>query len=326
MPPTRLIPFMLLTAFWLSALASRAIAKPVDQPFLISELSFPQSFQSGPHTMRIPFQLVGRLIVVQAKVGELRGNFVVDTGADKLVLNSNYYDGGIVRTDEVALGVGGKIGTIKSKTVDSLELEQLRWYKLPADLVDLSTIESNKNTAIFGLLGYSVWKDYELFFDYGIKQLILTTLDEDGTPLDPLPYGEAPTDTLDAELKGHLLCVDAKVEGYSVEMGLDSGAELNLLDRNVKREVLDHFLILKRVKLVGAGGKDVEVLAGKLSRVRVSGIPCSPMNTLLTSMDELNRMNKTKITGILGYEFFGTRRMAINYKKQKIYFFGWQRP
>ncbi|MEM9859428.1 MAG: retropepsin-like aspartic protease, partial [Bacteroidota bacterium] len=241
-------------------------------------------------------------------------------------LNQQYFEGGIAVSGTVAIGMAGTIGGVKMKYVDSLRLEQLSWRNLKADLVDLRTIEENKRTAIVGLIGYEVLKDYEIFFDYGIKQLILVRLDENGDPLEALPYGEAPIDSLQAHLKGHLLCLDATVEGHKMELGLDSGAELNLLDREVDRKILDYFKILKRVKLIGAGGKEVEVLAGKMIRVRLGTVRCSPMNTLLTSMDELNSLYGTDLKGILGYEFFGTRRMAINYKKQKLYFFAWQRP
>jgi hypothetical protein len=295
-------------------------------PVAVVSFSFPEAYSPSPHTVRIPFQLVGRLIMVKGQIGEVVGNFVVDTGADKLVLNEKYFDGDFRQSGVVAIGMAGSIGAISIKKVDSIGIEQLRWYNLRADLVDLSNIEANKSTAITGLIGYEVLKDYEILFDYNQKQLVLTALDEYGNTLEPMPYGETPYDSLEVKLQGHILCFNAQLEEETIWVGLDSGAELNLLDRKVNRKVLDYFKVIKRTKLVGAGGKSIEVLAGKVIRLRAGNIPCSPMNTLLTSLDELNSLYKTRIKGILGYEFFGPKRIAINYKQQKLYFFRWARP
>ena len=44
-----------------------------------------------PDLIIIPFDLVGNMIVVKAMVNGQKGNFIVDTGADILVLNSRLF-------------------------------------------------------------------------------------------------------------------------------------------------------------------------------------------------------------------------------------------
>ena len=41
----------------------------------------------------IPFQLAGKLIIVKATVDGQPGNFILDTGVSKLVLNDRYFEG-----------------------------------------------------------------------------------------------------------------------------------------------------------------------------------------------------------------------------------------
>jgi hypothetical protein len=41
----------------------------------------------------IPFQLVNNLIVVQASIDGKRGNFIIDTGSEFMVLNAKYFSG-----------------------------------------------------------------------------------------------------------------------------------------------------------------------------------------------------------------------------------------
>jgi hypothetical protein len=45
------------------------------------------------------------------------------------------------------------------------------------------------------------------------------------------------------------------------------------------------------------------------------------MNTLLTSLDEINQSFDVNVQGVLGYEFLKKRRVLINYQKRKLYFF-----
>jgi hypothetical protein len=109
-------------------------------------------------------------------------------------------------------------------------------------------------------------------------------------------------------------------------MILDSGAELNLIDRHVNRKVLDNFTIIKRVNLVGVGQREVEVLAGVLKDVYCGRQYQEKMNTLLTSLDALNDGFDAQADGVLGYEFLKSRRTLINYTTHKIYFFNPVRP
>lgn len=102
---------------------------------------------------------------------------------------------------------------------------------------------------------------------------------------------------------------------------LDSGAELNLIDRKINRKALDKFTVIKRVNLIGVGKREVEVMAGTLSEMIVGGEHCKSMNTLLTSLDDINENFGLALNGVIGYEFLSTRRVMINYKKRKLYFF-----
>jgi hypothetical protein len=135
-----------------------------------------------------------------------------------------------------------------------------------------------------------------------------------------------PADSVSFIQRGHVIIVPFSINGVSLQMMLDSGAELNLLDRRVRRKVLDNFTILKRVNLVGMGAKEVEVLAGTMSDVSCGGQHAKSMNTMLTSLDEINGSFGVSVHGVVGYEFIKDRRMMINYAKSKLYFFNPWRP
>ncbi len=85
--------------------------------------------------------------------------------------------------------------------------------------------------------------------------------------------------------RGHIIALKGQIEKTPVTFGLDSGAELNLLDRRAPRQVMKHFKIARRPMLNGTGQKAVEVLAGKLYRFHLNDqIRFSGMRTLITNM------------------------------------------
>src|SRR5688500_9920445 len=247
---------------------------------MLCNISFPQSASANVNTIYIPFTLVGRLMIVQATVNNLTGNFIVDTGSERLLLNKDY----IVATTPgkmiTAVGSTGLVGAVEHR-VDSLRLDRLSIYNLLGHLVDLDHIEIKKNTKITGILGYNVFKDYELFIDFLNSRIVMSRLDKNGLRLDRTAAWEKPYDSLSFELKKHFIVLRPVVNNVQLEMILDSGAELNLIDRRVNRKVLDRFEIIKRVNLIGVGKKQVEVMAGTLKGVKCGNQNTDSMNTLL---------------------------------------------
>ena len=296
---------------------------PDDNPSLslLCNLSFPQSAVSDVNTIYIPFTLVGQLIMVEARVDTVTGFFMLDTGSEKLVLNKEYFSAGTNGRAVAAVGNTGMVSAVMEKSVDSLQIDQLVVRNLDAHLVDLHHIELKKNIRMMGILGYEVYKNFEVFIDFQNGVIVLTRVNRKGIRIDTLAPFEVPYDSLPFDLLHHLIVVEAKVNSVKLDMILDSGAELNLLDRKVNRKVLDKFTIIKRVNLIGVGKNEVEVLAGALNEVQCGNQYSEKMNTLLTSLDEINQSFDVNVQGVLGYEFLKKRRVMINYQKRKLYFF-----
>ncbi|MCB0563299.1 MAG: hypothetical protein KDD01_02865 [Phaeodactylibacter sp.] len=293
----------------------------------VDQLKFPQGTELGPHTIRIPFELAGRLIVVEATVEGISGNFILDTGSSKLILNANHFNGGISQRRVASVGATGAVEEVNVRPARGFSWDSLSFGPIQAHIIDLSHIEEKKNIRVLGLIGYEVLKDFELLIDFELQQLTLTRLDKQGERLDSLAILEEPEDSLEFNLRGHVIILKGWVDKMVVQFGLDSGAELNLLHSRVKRRILNHFKVAKRVNLNGMGGQGVEVLAGKLYRFRCSDrIRCSGMRTLLTNLDEMNATFGTNLQGLIGYEFLCRRRTIINYKKEKLYFLKWYGP
>ncbi len=303
-----------------------ADSPPENDLSLAIPLQFPLAVYTNPNTVHIPFKMVGRLIAVEAQVDTISGTFIFDTGAERLLLNKRYFDGYHGAANLTAMGNTGAIEVVKHQWVDSLLWDNLVFGKVHANVLDLSHIEQRKKIRLIGIIGYDVFKDFEVLIDFQLMQLVLSKVDKKGNRLDQQAFTEIPYDSVDFKLHRHIIILRTEIDGITLKFSLDSGAELNLIDRRVKRRVLDHFEIVKRVKMLGTGRKSIEVLAGNLLHVKCGNQENEGMRTLLTNLSEMNEAFKTGLDGVMGYEFLAPRRTLINYKKKKLFFFRQVRP
>ena len=90
----------------------------------IQSFHFTQREQLSPNTFRVPFKNAGRLIIVQAMVDGQKGNFIFDTGAPDLILNSNHFETGLLLSSNGRGGVTGTIGEVYNGRLDTFQMEQ----------------------------------------------------------------------------------------------------------------------------------------------------------------------------------------------------------
>ncbi len=284
---------------------------------------FPQAEFINANTTRIPFKVVDQLIVVEAELLNKKGNFIIDTGAETLILNSQHFKTFSLKNKdgEETYGVNGTIETVKEKFIKSLSINDLNLNKLNADVVNLSHFERIKRIDLLGIIGFSILKNFEVFIDMHLNQITLSCVDKDGEKLSERVYAEKIHDSISFKLKKHTIIIDGFIGGRPVKMGIDTGAEYNQLRKNIDKVILGYFYGNKKLKLTGASGKSIQVLAGKLYRFQLKdSIYFGPMKTVVADLKKMNGAFRTHLDGVLGFEFFKQKRTIINYKKQKLYF------
>ncbi len=284
---------------------------------------FTQAEVLNNHTTRIPFKLVDHLMVVEAELLNKKGNFIIDTGSETMILNKvhfpDFYD--YQRKSKETSGIIKSIDNSYEKRIKEFALESLKVHDKDSDVVDISHIEKSKKVKLLGIIGYSVLKDYEVFIDLYLNQITLTKVDRYGNKLNDNVYLEKIVDSLPFRLKNHTIIVNGTINNQKVKLGIDTAAEFNQINRKVNKKALKYFIPKRRLSLSGIGNKKIEVLAGKLHRVKLSEtIYFGPMSTVLTNLNKMNEAFGTQLDGILGYEFFAQKRTIINYQKETLYF------
>lgn len=275
------------------------------------------------NTTRISFKLIDHLIVVQAELLGKKGSFIIDTGSDAMILNQVHFNDfyAFQKNSEEVSGVHEILDYSYERRIDAFDISGFRLENKVSDVIDLSHIEQSKKMKLLGIIGYDVLKDYEVFVDLYLNQITLTKTDKRGNLLNDKVYLETITDSLDFTLKHHTIVVDGFINNQKVKLGIDTAAEFNQINKSVNKKALRYFIPKKRLKLHGASGKSIRVLAGKLHRVKLNdNVYFGPMYTVLTNLNQLNEVFGTQLDGLLGYEFFAQKRTIINYKKEKLYF------
>lgn len=287
------------------------------------QLTLPEAEALGPNIIRIPFTLTGTLITVKGRLDSLQGDFFFDTGASKLLLNKRYFPNIPALSGRMGGGVTGDLPVLGQVQSDSFFLDNLLRLNLMADLIDMTHIETMKRVDLLGIIGYAVFQDYEIIFDYAASLLVLVRTDADGNAVQALPDWEyVPEQTFPLQVLGHVAVLKMNVGKKRMRFALDSGAEQNLLSIGLGKKFLKaNFEIRKRMKLRGAGRKSIEVLAGVLHNAQLDTLRLRPMATLLAQMADINAVYETRLHGILGYEFLSQRIMGINYRKKRLIFY-----
>ena len=285
------------------------------------DIEIPDIIWVNAYTARIPFQFIGRLPAVEVIVWGQKGKFLFDTGSADLILNSGHY---LHRTADQPLASVGSTGSVKImeyRRIDSLLVDEVLMKNIRASIIDLSHLEESKKSKILGILGFTVFKDFEVFIDYPYRQIILTRLNKQGNRYHRVGIPELPADSMRFRLHKHAIILNGSVRGIPLKLNLDTGAEVNLLNSNIDHTILESFRIIRRAVLLGVGQRKVEVLAGKLDDLECGAGQTYPMRTLLTSTDYIRDVVDARVDGVLGYEYLYTKRISINYKRKKIYFY-----
>ena len=288
--------------------------------FLLLYLPFTTAYgQSPPQPVTVPFELVGNTIFVEAVVNGEPGNFIIDTGAPKTFLNSAYFDGiAIPWQGDAVMDVNGHASGVSHYVMKELTLSGYQLSNGYALVTDLKSLEESKDIPITGILGYPVFRDLEILFDFDKKQLLLFTLDRKGRRLCSTP-DYTPVDSLEMKMSGHFPCIIAQFGDRKLRLGIDSGAEVNILHQRIFRKKQPHLEAESSVILKGMKNERKICRSGKISGLNVGHLETEDTEVIIADLESLNEHLDFALDGMLGAPFLMRGTMAINYRQKKLY-------
>jgi hypothetical protein len=280
--------------------------------FLCPDVSNPIS---EPHKANIysvsNFELAGGMVIVRASINGEPGDFILDTGAPGVVLHSAGEDG---LGSQGATGIGGKL-EIKEVYINTFEWGIIHRKCLKGHQLNINHLELACGRKIKGLIGYDAFRDFEIYFDYRNKTVKIFNAKEagffrSGKDVKAIPFS----------LYGHIPVITANVGGKKALFGLDSGAEVNLLDARFMKIFSEQDLTgMEEETIKGLGNQTENALAANLSSTIIDGENFPDMRYLFTDLTYLQQQLDLPIDGLLGFPFFKNVSISINYKQRKLY-------
>ena len=268
-------------------------------------------------TLTVPIKRAGNLIIVEAQIDTLEGNFVLDTGAPYLVLNETYFRYLPKISEKESGGINGH-STSFTTVVHNFSLGfDLHYDKITADVTNLSSIENSRKIKILGLLGTRMFSKLAITVDLFQNVLYIHKVDKSGEILaDELPYKE-PSLKVPFKLMNDVIFLKGSASEKSIWFAFDSGAESNLLDYHVSNKILKSMHVINKSKLCGVGQSTYEVLYARFDKLTIGNYDFPNNRIVITNLEALGRVYDYSVDGILGYDFYSRGIFTINFVKKE---------
>ncbi len=277
------------------------------------KLSIP-SKTNTQENIEIPFEVYEGIIYVQASLNGEQGTFILDSGAPELILNSDAENINFNSTyKSEASGVGGKVRKAGSVHINTFEWSGIKLNE--GDVLSVSMSHLTKRS-ILGLIGYSVFNDYTLTFDYKKRKIFGTLhsslVDEkevNGELLARIPF----------EMYKHIPVLQIGISGEIYNMGLDTGAAANLFYEKYVPELKESIIRYKETDLTGIGGK-IKAKKGRIKKLTIRDVEYHRLHFVFedATLNALNKGSVLKLDGLLGYEFLKSYKTTIDFKAKEI--------
>ncbi len=271
--------------------------------------------------MVVPFKKINNLIVVDAEINHQRGQFILDSGCPKVVLNSKY----ILEHDnplkEALKGANGEISGVGSMKIERIKFSEIKMEDIEALTMDLSHLEKElqEDFRLDGLIGYEMIKEYDILYDYSSNIIVL---------IEPDYFKEYKKEYLskyhlqaiEFDFLGHIPVFKAFMNEKEYFFGLDCGAQANLIDIELLDELENVVKKEEEAVLHGADKIENKIIKGTIYKTQVGNIEFKNMTTVFSSMAHLNADETIKMNGLMGAELLSKQKTVIRHKEKEILF------
>ncbi|MFK7808314.1 MAG: retropepsin-like aspartic protease [Saprospiraceae bacterium] len=277
--------------------------------------SMEQFFSSASHLIRtnfISFHLNGGLIFFKAKLNGVSETFVLDTGSPGLLINERVNQ----KTENSfsAVGVSGGLH-FQKEYGNTFEMGETLCADVHTLCTNLSHLEKVKSQRFKGMVGHELLKNNEVVLDYKNKQMGLL---EGGAKEEVSGYYRSSSVPID--FQQHFAVIKVKIGRKTYHFGLDTGAEVNIIDADIARWLPNRlFEITEKIKIRGVSKKGIGTKVGEISNCEIAGKKVEGMEFVLMDMDVLNEGRNLELDGLLGFPFLSSELFSIDYVSELLH-------
>jgi len=271
--------------------------------------------------IKIPFEMARNLIAVKVLLNGQERTFLFDSGSPRVTLNSKYFS-----TEEQQTSISSAKG-VTDNNISGLDIQKVKNLNFGGIQINnqkvvstnLAHLEESLDIDIYGLIGYEMIKDFDLYFDYGNQTLTLISPDffESFRKSD---LSNKKIVSVPIQMRGHIPVIEVIIEGEKLNFGIDSGAEANLIEDKLYPNFKKYLKNGETDNLLGADKNSVEIKSGNLKRMALNGKAFKGLKTVFTNIDHLNKNKEIKIQGLIGYPILSKQKTIISFNREEILF------
>lgn len=242
-------------------------------------------------------KIINGIILIPAQADGQSGCFAFDTGAMQTAVNKTHFKDIQGESVDIAKFSQEVVEDCANKgALGSLNFSGVEKHGLPVLIMDLSYVENALKTLesdirFLGTLGIDVIRNYSVFIDYSVPELIL---DSERTFDD---CTEVPM-TLDK-----LLVISLEIDGRECDFVLDTGANTCLLGKSFEGS--------PNIKPSSEQADIVNVPA-----VRVGDREYENITAVISDISAIRE--KVLVEGVIGYQILAHQRCILDFKENKL--------
>ena len=250
--------------------------------------------------------------------GESR-NFVIDTGAAILTLNKKH----IEDYQDTGFGVQGVSGT-QAGTVLT-QISDFDFYGITIKesnilAIDMSHIEERIGVEIYGIIGYNVFKDYDLLFDYENHTLTLLNPEITENFLETnFPTSTFMTIETEKKTMSPIPFIKGKIGGLEFNFAFDSGAGMIVIDM-IHKDALSDFFTFTETRDARDIGSSFSAEAGNIDELIIGNKSFTELDSQFTDLSYLSHALGTQVDGLIGYEVLKNQKVLLSYANEQVVF------
>ncbi|QYJ67169.1 aspartyl protease family protein [Flavobacterium litorale] len=279
--------------------------------------------RNNDNVIEVPFEMAGNLIAVEVLLNGVQRKFIVDSGSPRVILNTKYIAGqdneGKTRISSTTSGVNGSINGMDIGKVEELDFAGIKLENQEVITLDISHLEEDLDTEIYGLIGYDLIQDYDVLFDYENKKLVLINPNHfDNYKTTHLP--NAKLETVPFSLNQHIPVIEAQIGRKKYTFGIDCGAEANLIHEPLFESLKSNLKNIELDSLIGADNNPVVINTAEVKSMKIGSKNFKRLVTAFSNISHLNQGYGLNLDGLIGYEVLSKQKTLLSFKRGELVF------
>ena len=264
---------------------------------------------SAPASTAIPFKMVNGLILFEASVDQYTGYFILDTGADHVIINEAYGSG--EKTIFETIG-----GSLEAYETELHFLQITKDYVRELDeayLAPLLSLEATLGTKISGIIGSRVFTPHSLEINYHDEELLIY---QQGLTADQLKGMQS----LDFNFTHGVPLIKIKSHSKHLNFIMDSGASKHFIDVDYLLSSPFEYSVLESTANIATAHSTLKSSTMVLLKGFNFGSYSKGTPFITADMKLLSDALGENVHGLISLRSLSKDRIILDLQSRKIYF------